>query len=986
MSGVASNATITLASPLPMITQSVAIDGAGATGLTVSGAGAHRVFFAQSGAVTISNLTIADGQARGGSGGNGERGAGGGGPGAGGALFIDASASVTLENVSLQDNAAIGGTGGSGTTGGGNAMGGGGGLGGDGGAGGNGVGGGGGGYLGDGGNGGNTGAAGGGGLLGNGGNGGNSAGGGGGGASTDGITGGNVAGSAGGVANGGQGGDGGLVTGNHGEAGAAGGVGGGGGGGGAGRSVSSGAAGNGGDGGAGGWGAGGGGGASGGASSNFNLGGGGGDGGAGGEFGGGGGAAFGSGSSGDGSGGAGGYGGGGGGAFDDGGEGGFGGGGSGSFSGTSGAGGYAAGNGTNIFDGDQSGGGGAALGGAVFVRDGGSLTLRNSDVTGSSVTGGAAGGSSGATAGQGMGQGLFLHNTTATIEVGSGQTMSVDAIGGIGANDPRNPTAPGGSLVKTGGGTLILNCVSTYGGATTVSGGRLAVNGELLSLVTIGAGGVIGGIGDVGATTVNGTIAAGNSIGQLTVNGAYVQNAGSTMEVEIDAAGTTPGVHSDHVNVVGGSATINGGTLSILAAPGAYADGTVYTFLSASGGVIGAGFDAVIDDLDDFNIVWGVFGNDIRFTLMAAGTNFAATSRTPNEHALATTIDALSYDDTGDWKAAIDGLSLLTGEARWQALNQFGFELLGTQAVVSVQQTGLAVQSLSQQLAMLDAPCCPEHGGIAEEQWLGWVSGFGMGGATPGDGNAGPADYSYGGTSFGAARIMGGVGAIGLFGNYAPSQLIGESLGQSVEMDHLLLGGFVRFNDSVGYWLGAGAGGIDDFDTRRNVSAGGASLMTGDGSGSRAMAYLERGLDFGSCTARLQPYAAVQYAYVKQNDFSASGPLAMTYDDIEYHSLQTVLGTRFDAHLKTSNGFFWNPGLQAAWRHETLESTAVVPFEIDGLAGAVVGADLGRDWAQLGPRVALQLGPSLRTFAGYDVLVNNQQVLHVGSGGVELLW
>jgi outer membrane autotransporter protein len=162
--------------------------------------------------------------------------------------------------------------------------------------------------------------------------------------------------------------------------------------------------------------------------------------------------------------------------------------------------------------------------------------------------------------------------------------------------------------------------------------------------------------------------------------------------------------------------------------------------------------------------------------------------------------------------------------------------------------------------------------------------------------------------------------------------------------------------------------------------------MTGDGSGSRALAYLERGLDFGSCIARLQPYAAVQYTYVKQNDFSESGPLAMTYDDIDYHSLQTVLGTRFDAHVRTAPGVVWNPGLQAAWRHETLESTAVVPYEIDGLAGSIVGADLGRDWAQLGPRVALQFGSSIRTFASYDVLANSQQVLHVGSGGVELLW
>jgi hypothetical protein len=76
--------------------------------------------------------------------------------------------------------------------------------------------------------------------------------------------------------------------------------------------------------------------------------------------------------------------------------------------------------------------------------------------------------------------------------------------------------------------------------------------------------------------------------------------------------------------------------------------------------VSGSGFDTMTDDLDDFIIVWIVFGYEIRFTLMAAGANFAVRSRTPGEHAIATTIDALSFSETGDWETAIDGLSLLT--------------------------------------------------------------------------------------------------------------------------------------------------------------------------------------------------------------------------------------------------------------------------------------------------------------------------------------
>ena len=59
-------------------------------------------------------------------------------------------------------------------------------------------------------------------------------------------------------------------------------------------------------------------------------------------------------------------------------------------------------------------------------------------------------------------------------------------------------------------------------------------------------------------------MAPGNSIGTLNVNGNFVQNAGSTYQVEVNAAG-----QSDRINV-SGTATINGGTVQVLAQSGSY--------------------------------------------------------------------------------------------------------------------------------------------------------------------------------------------------------------------------------------------------------------------------------------------------------------------------------------------------------------------------------------------------------------------------------
>ncbi len=180
--------TITLESDLTRIEGALEIDGAAAAGVAVAGGGQHRVFFVESGDVSIRNLDVSSAAAEGGDGSGG----GGGGLGAGGGLFVDQGASVTIENVSFDGNLARGGAGGDGMT----------------------AGGGGGGLAGDGG----IGAGGGGGFAGRGGDGDVTAGaGGGGGLDEDGSAGAAGVGGSGGGPNGGEGGQAGLAGADGGE-------------------------------------------------------------------------------------------------------------------------------------------------------------------------------------------------------------------------------------------------------------------------------------------------------------------------------------------------------------------------------------------------------------------------------------------------------------------------------------------------------------------------------------------------------------------------------------------------------------------------------------------------------------------------------------------------------------------------------------------------------------------------------------------------
>jgi len=126
----ATTQTITLTSGELVIDKDLTITGPGASLLTISGNDASRVFFINPGApgattgppasmpvVSISNLTIANGNAKGGNGGGsstggccGGGGGGGAGAGMGGGLFINNGA-LTISGVSFSQNKAIGGAG-----------------------------------------------------------------------------------------------------------------------------------------------------------------------------------------------------------------------------------------------------------------------------------------------------------------------------------------------------------------------------------------------------------------------------------------------------------------------------------------------------------------------------------------------------------------------------------------------------------------------------------------------------------------------------------------------------------------------------------------------------------------------------------------------------------------------------------------------------------------------------------------------------------
>ena len=107
--------TITLNGPLPPIVTSMTIDGGSFGDVIIDGNNLYRVFFVDTGTVTIANLQIQNAYAAGGNGGDGGT-PGGGGAGFGAGLFVNQStAAVTVQNDYFYNCNVTGGNGGAAT-------------------------------------------------------------------------------------------------------------------------------------------------------------------------------------------------------------------------------------------------------------------------------------------------------------------------------------------------------------------------------------------------------------------------------------------------------------------------------------------------------------------------------------------------------------------------------------------------------------------------------------------------------------------------------------------------------------------------------------------------------------------------------------------------------------------------------------------------------------------------------------------------------
>ncbi|KAB8180487.1 autotransporter domain-containing protein [Lysobacter maris] len=449
----------------------------------------------------------------------------------------------------------------------------------------------------------------------------------------------------------------------------------------------------------------------------------------------------------------------------------------------------------------------------------------------------------------------------------------------------------GMAMVTTSGrlenGDLFVSGDDAQARAATVSFNGLQSGGS----TRVGARGRLGGIGTLGDTTVAGTIAPGNSIGTLTVDGDYVQQAGSFFEVE-----TTPPDLSDRLEVTG-TATLEGGTVVALRGPGVYKLGQGYGFLSAAGGLSGRFAAVDSSEVTPFLKLTLDYAPTSVSLGVSRGLSFATFADTHNQRVTGAAIDGLDDDN-----AIVGSLVQLFPEDAGRAIDLLsGDAHASLQSVLVDGSRHLREAALKRGRGATDAF---ESQGDDDRRFGAWVEVQGNGGRIRSDGNAAGVDYNGGATLVGADYVFDSGLRVGLMGGIGDTDVtVRERLSARGGLRSRFAGAYLGHGwGRLGLRAGLSWGQHDVDLERRVVYAGFEDALRADYDADTLQGFVEAGYRFGNERWGIEPYAQFAQVRVDSDRFrETGGAAALSGRTRDVDADLTTAGVRFDASLR-SNG------------------------------------------------------------------------------------
>ena len=530
-------------------------------------------------------------------------------------------------------------------------------------------------------------------------------------------------------------------------------------------------------------------------------------------------------------------------------------------------------------------------------------------------------------------------------------------------------TVFGGSF--GGSGTIIFNGLGaspasinltgesfdTFTGGLTLESIVMRVNGSMGGTITVGDDAALGGNGKINNLVVanGGTLLPGNSIGTLTAAGNVVFEAGSTYEVEVNANG-----ESDKL-IVGGTANIQGGTVSVLAAAGNYRFSSDYTIITAAGGVTGrfAGTDV---DLPFLTPELSYDPNNVMLKLVRNDRSFESVAVTPNQLAVALALDA--SDDDASLSRAVAGQLEEAGAVR--AFDALSGELWATTGTLMVDGTrrlgdmaiGRMVQSdvVSRTLVSAGSSARTLHDGSTAI----WGRGIGAWSTLKSDGNASKATQSTFGFITGLDTGLGGWRLGVAFAHEQNKVRINGRASEATVTGNSALayagGGWGALRARVGAsysWL--------DVSGKRTVAFLGVDdALSGDYDAKSASAFGEVSYVVPLGTVTAEPFAGVTHVHLSSDAFTETGSAltALGVTDRTHDITYTTLGVRLGAAVPFNATTMLSPRVSAAWLRSYGDVDATSRNILStGQAFSVAGLPTTRDTLRLEGGVQANIMP-----------------------------
>ena len=543
-----------------------------------------------------------------------------------------------------------------------------------------------------------------------------------------------------------------------------------------------------------------------------------------------------------------------------------------------------------------------------------------------------------------------------------------------------------GSLTKSGAGSLTLSGINSYAGNTLVEAGRLVVNGSIAnSATTVNSGATLGGSGTFGSISLNGgTVAPGNSIGSLTVAGDLDFSGGAVYQVEVDAAG-----NSDHISA-GGVALLTNGVVQVLPEVGDYRLNTSYSILSAAGGLGGTEFASVSSSLAFLTPSLSYDATTVSLNLRRNTSDYASVATTPNQAALAASLDAFVASGAPGSEELVNNIDTLTADGAQRAYDSLSGMQHSYSNLIALQNgrqfSGLLFDRLQPSAQPAESigvqDLSPQSG------W--WLRGTGSYAELDG------ARYNASGTALGFDAPLDEQRTLGAAFGYSTTDADVEQGSLQLDSYQLALYGEWLLPNNA-YFSGVTGLGYHEVDSSRNVTVGAlSSKAEGDYHAWTGQAALEVGRSFvlqqsPQVLSRVTPLAGLEYAHVERSGFTekdAAG-LGLQVADDGQDSLRSVLGARF-AHTRiAANGVRIEPTLELAWVHEFLDQGEAFDVALAAAPGAgfrVQGPALDRDRARLGLGLNLQFSDTAALEFGYRGEYASTDEYHDLSATLRMAW